>query len=161
MCYNPLFYRFCSRVLLTKIWIANRSLHCTMPPSNAGSTPSKGNLDLKHWTEDLGQPLMIFIFVLIAAHLLAFVRSPLLSSFLRSLHLELMLTTLCYDLNRLSGSSRSSLRNQRVVKSEEELNATKRPRTASLVHFTPWWRIPRTFFCCYSTEWRRSELEQG
>jgi hypothetical protein len=31
------------------------------------------SIDLQHWTDALGSPLLIFIFVLIAAHLVAFV----------------------------------------------------------------------------------------
>lgn len=48
----------------------------TMP----GTSPDKSGLNevinVQHWTEGLGSPLLIFIFVLIAAHLIAFVRIP-------------------------------------------------------------------------------------
>ena len=47
-----------------------------MPVSKVANPVVDGSTELQHWTEALGQPLMIFIFVLIAAHLLAFVRCP-------------------------------------------------------------------------------------
>ena len=49
-----------------------------MPAVKDKSNALDETLDLKHWTESLGSPLLILIFVLIAVHLIAFVRSPFL-----------------------------------------------------------------------------------
>lgn len=48
-----------------------------MPGAKSATAGLEESIDLQHWTDSLGSPLLIFIFVLIAAHLLAFVRTAL------------------------------------------------------------------------------------